>query len=122
MLARRELLRLGQAALAWRLLLGANRAAADAFAEELAELEERTKEYRTSLERLVAVHETAAGRATDAAERARRLHAEGLVARRDVDEAARVAAEARARLDDARKQLADSEGLIVEAQALQRLA
>jgi hypothetical protein len=122
LIARRELLRLGAAALAWRLLFTVDRAAADALQESLAELEQRTREYRTSLERLVAVHEAAVGRTSAAAEQARRLHAEGLVARRDVDEAARTAVEAQARLDDARKQLADANGLMVEAQALQRLA
>jgi hypothetical protein len=122
LMARRELLRLGPAALAWRLLLTVDRAAADALEESLAELEQRTREYRTSLERLVAVHEVAVGRTTAAAEQARRLHADGLVARRDVDEAARTVVEAQARLDDARKQLADADGLMVEAQALQRIA
>jgi hypothetical protein len=122
LIARRELLRLGQGALAWRLLLAADRAAADALEESLAELEQRTREYRTSLERLVAVHEAAVARATAAAEQARRLHAEGLVARREADEAARAAEEARTRLDDTRKQLADADSLMVEAQALQRLA
>ena len=57
-----------------------------------------------------------------AAERSRRLHAEGLVARRDADEAERAAADAQARLDEARKQLADADGLLVEAEALRRLA
>src|SRR5262245_46472679 len=101
---RRHLLRLGQAALAWRLLCIVDRAAADAVEEALAELEQRTREYRTSLERLVSAHEAGVGRATAAAEQARRLHAEGLIARRDVDEAARTATEAQARPDEARQQ------------------
>jgi hypothetical protein len=122
LIARRELLRLGQAALAWRLLLAADRAAADTLEESLAELEQRTREYRTSLERLVALLEAGAARATTAAEHARRLHAQGAVARREADEAARAAEDAQARLDQARKQLADVDGLMVEAQALQRLA
>ena len=122
LIARRELLRLGQAALAWRLLLAADRAAADTLEESLAELEQRTREYRTSLERLVAMLEAGATRATAAAEHARRLHTQGAVARRDADEAARAAEAAQARLDQTRKQLADVDGLMVEAQALQRLA
>lgn len=122
LIARRELLRLGQAALAWRLLLAADRAAADTLEESLAELEQRTREYRTSLERLVAMLEAGATRATAAAEHARRLHAQGAVARREADEAARAAEDAQARLDQTRKQLADVDGLMVEAQALQRLA
>jgi len=122
LIARRELLRLGQAALAWRLLFAANRAAADTLEESLAELEQRTREYRTSLERLVALHEAGAARATAAAEHFRRLHAQGAVARREADEAARAAEDAQARLDQARKQLADVDSLMIEAQALQRLA
>lgn len=122
LIARRELLRLGQAALAWRLLLAADRAAADTLEESLAELEQRTREYRTSLERLVALLEAGAARAAAAAEHARRLHAQGAVARREADEAARAAEDAQARLDQTRKQLADVDSLMVEAQALQRLA
>jgi multidrug efflux pump subunit AcrA (membrane-fusion protein) len=122
LIGRRELLRLGRAALAYRLLLAAGGAAADALEEALAELEQRTREYRSTLERLVAMHETSLTRATAAAEQSRRLHAEGLVARRDAEEAERVATEAQARLDEARKQLADADGLMVEADALRRLA
>ena len=122
LMTRRELLRLGQAAVAWRVLLAADRAAADTLEESLAELEQRTREYRTSLERLVALHEAGAARATAVAEHFRRLHAEGAVARREADEAARAAEDAQARLDQARQQLADADGLMVEARALQRLA
>ena len=66
--------------------------------------------------------EAGAARATAAAEHARRLHAQGAIARREADEAARAAEDAQARLDQARKQLADADGLMVEAQALRRLA
>jgi hypothetical protein len=119
---RRELLRLGYAALAWQILVAPDRVKADALDESFAELEQRTREYRTSLERLVSVHEAALNRATAAGEQAGRLHAQGLIARRDVEEAERVTADARARLGQTRAQLADADSLMVEAHALQRLA
>jgi hypothetical protein len=72
--------------------------------------------------RLLAREEQAVVRATATAERYRTLHAEGLVSRRDVEEADRAVAEARGRLDETRSQLADSQRIVVEAQALRRLA
>src|SRR5262245_37988658 len=115
LIGRRELLRLMQAALMWRLALAKNHASADTLEECLAWLKQRQQDYRSSLQRLVAMHEAAAARTTAAAEQTRRLHAEGLVARREVDEAAGAAADAQARLDAARKQLGEVDGLMVEA-------
>ena len=122
-IARRGLLRLGGIALTWPLLRGIRRVAAEPDTEEaLADLERRTREYQDSLGRLVSRHDEALARATADAERIRRLHAEGLVARRDLDDAERAVADARSRLEEAQRQLADSEGLLAEAHALGRLA
>jgi hypothetical protein len=122
LITRRDLLRLGYAALAsWR-ALAAGRAAAETLQESLAELEQRTREYRASLERLMSLHQAGLDRAAAAAEQARRLHAQGLIARRDVEEAERAAADAEGRLVEARAQLGDADSLMVEAHALQRLA
>jgi hypothetical protein len=86
-IARRAFLRLGWAALAWPAILTAGRVIADTLAKTLAELERRTREYQDTLARLLAREEQAVVRATATAERYWTLHAEGLVARRDVEDA-----------------------------------
>lgn len=119
---RRAFLRFGRAALAWPVILTAGRGIADTLAETLAELEQRTREYQNTLARLLAREEQAVARATATAERYRTLHAEGLVSRRDVEGAEQAVSEARDRLHETRSQLADSQRIVVEAQALRRLA
>jgi hypothetical protein len=114
-IARRTFLRLGWAALAWPAILTAGRVIADTLAETLAELEQKTREYEDTLTRLLAREEQAVVRATATAERYRTLHAEGLVSRRDLEEADQAVAEARGRLDETRRQLADSQRIVVES-------
>jgi hypothetical protein len=108
--------------MAWPVILIARRGGADPVAGTLAELEQRTREHQDTLARLLALQEEALARATAAAERQRSLHAQGLVARRDVEQAERAVAEARDRLDETRRQQADSARALVEAQALRQLA
>jgi hypothetical protein len=122
-IARRGFLLLGGITLTWPLFRSVRRVAAELDTEEaLADLERRTREYQDSLGRLVSLHDEALARAAADAERIRRLHAEGLVARRDLDDAGRAVVDARSRLEEAQRQLADSEGLLAEAHALRRLA
>ena len=118
MIARRGVLRLGWAALAWSVLLDTGRAAAGS----LAELEQRTREYQDSLRRLLDLEEQAVARTRATAERYRTLHAERLVARREMESAEQAVADAQGRVDETRRRLADSQQLVLEAQALQRLA
>src|SRR5262245_54609687 len=106
MIARRDLLRFGRALLAWPLMGSARRVGADPLTESAAELEERTREYQDTLRRLRTLDEQALARATAAAERSRRLHADGLIARRDVEEAERAVAEVQSHLEETRSQLA----------------
>ena len=108
--------------MAWPLILTARRAGADPVGDSFAELEQRTREYQESLGRLASVLEEALARATAAADRSRRLHAEGLIARGDVEEAARAVTEAERRLGETRRQLTDSETVMAEARALRQLA
>lgn len=122
MIARRALLQGGGAILAWSVIVAVRRGGADPLAETFAELERRTREYQDTLARLLAIQQQALARATAAAERYRSLLAEGLVARGELEQAERTLAEARSRLDETRSQLADSERMVVEARALERLA
>ena len=120
-LGRRALLRLGCVTLAW--LVGSPlRAFAQSPRESLDELERRTREYQETLERLLAVEVQAAALADADVERYRTLHAQGLVARQDVDRAVQAAAAARERVRDARIRLTDSSRALAEAQGLARLA
>jgi hypothetical protein len=119
---RREFLAAGRAALACLVVLSGGRARGETRAESLVELEQRTREYQDALGKLVALEEQAVARAAASVDRHRALQAQGLVARRELDAAERAAAEARERLDGTRRQLADSQQVLVEAQALSRLA
>ena len=121
MIARRALLRAGGAVLAWSVIAAAH-GGVDPVAETFAELERRTREYQDTLARLLAIEQQALARATATAERYRSLHAQGLVARGELEQAERALAEARSRLDETRSQLADSERIVVEARTLGALA
>jgi hypothetical protein len=85
-------------------------------------LVEAAHAYQTSLERLAAVREAELSRASQKLDRYRDLHARGLVARRDAEDAARGAAEARARLEETRRDLTAAEALIAEAEARRQIA
>jgi hypothetical protein len=95
---------------------------ADAPAEALAELERRTREYQDALTRLIALEEQTVARAMADAERYRALAAQGAVARTDLEAVERAVTVARDRLDGTRRELAESAQILVEAQAMSRLA
>src|SRR5262245_5660137 len=122
MIARRDVLRLGRALLAWPLMGIVRRAGADPLTESAAELEERTQEYQDTLGRLRALAEEALTRAAAALERSGRLHADGLIARRDVEEAERAVAEAESRLEERQRELAAAEQMTAEVRARRQLA
>ena len=121
-IGRREFLALGRAALACFAVLATGRASAGTPAEALAELEQRTREYQDTLAKLVLLEEQAVARASASADRLRALQAQGAAARREVSDAEQKVADARERLDGTRRQLAASQQILVEAQALHRLA
>lgn len=113
-------------ALPWAAALATRRATAatslQAPAEALVELERRTREYQDALTRLVALEEQTVAQAMADAERYRALAAQGAVARRDLEAAERAVTVARDRLDGTRRELAESGRILVEAQAVSRLA
>ena len=119
---RREVLALGRVALACLAVLATGRGSAESPAEAFAELEQTTREYQDTLAKLVLLEEQAVARASASADRLRALQGQGAVARRDVEGAEQEVADARGRLDGTRRRLADSRQILVEAQALHRLA
>jgi hypothetical protein len=96
----------------------AGRAAADPR-EDLAEA---NRIYRTSLERVIPFYEGALHRSTALLDRYTDLYARGLVARRDVEDAAAAAAGARRKLQDARREIAQSDALAAEIEAQREAA
>src|SRR5687767_14997151 len=103
-------------------VMAAAGAVAQTLAESLVELEQRTREYQESLERLVALQEKEAARTETAAGRYRGLLAEGLVSKRDVENAERAAAEALAKLEDTRARVIESNRVVLEVRTQARLA
>jgi hypothetical protein len=103
-------------------LLAAAGALAQTLGETVAELSRKTREYQESLARLVELQEQEAARAAAAAAKYRALEPRGLVSRRDADAAERAAAAAREKVADTRGRLSDADRVLVEAQAMLRLA
>ncbi len=85
-----------------------------------------TKEYRKSLEELLALYEKDVTRTGDRLKQVRDLYAQGLLARRDVEEAEQAVATARAKSDATRQQIANADTQVaetlVEAQVMEQIA
>jgi hypothetical protein len=81
------------------------------------ELIARTREYRESLELVLAFQETEAARAEALARSRRELLDRGLVARRDVEALDALAQAARARLDETRQRMGEADALMGETLA-----
>jgi len=87
-----------------------------------AEMVRAAREYRASLEPLLALQVEAARRAAAAAERRRALRAEGLVSRREVEESEQGAAAAHEALERTRARMAEADTMVTEAEGARELA
>jgi hypothetical protein len=103
---------------AFAALPGAARAAGDPR-EDLAEA---NRVYRASLERVIPFYEGELRRASDVLDRYTDFYARGIVARRDVEEAAAIVARARGKLGDAHREIAQSDTLAAEIEAQREAA
>jgi hypothetical protein len=81
------------------------------------QLVESAREYRESLERLLALQEPSAARAGDTAAKRRDLYRQAIVSRKELEESEQTAAGARARADETRRRLAEAEGVLGESLA-----
>jgi hypothetical protein len=85
-----------------------------------------TKEYKASLEKLIAFYDADVQRAETRFAQAKDLFAQGLVAKRELDDSERAVATAKAKVTEARKQIATADGQIanalVETQADKQMA
>jgi hypothetical protein len=94
----------------------------DQLARTRAELVSATQEYKASTETLLRMEEEASSRSAERLEELRQLFAEGLVAKNELEEGERALAAARAKLEERRLQIADSDRLLSEIKAAEELA
>jgi hypothetical protein len=104
------------------LALAAAGALAQSLADSLEEVARRTREYRQTLDHLLTLQEQEAARAAASAEQYRGLEPRGFVSKREVETAERGATQAAARADETRAKISEAERIVVEAQALVKLA
>ena len=76
-----------------------------------AEVAATTEKYKDSLEALISIEEENVKNATESQARRQRLFAEGVISKRDVEESGQSLVAAQAKLDEARKQLAEADQL-----------
>ena len=85
-----------------------------------------TKEYKNSLEQLIALYEKDVIKAEEKLTQAKQLYSEGLISRKNLEDNERAVADSKAKIDDARKQIAAADErvaeTIVEAEAIEQMA
>ena len=97
---------------------------------ELAKLRDEyiaaTKEYKSSLEKLLAIYEVNVTKAEEKLEQAKKLLAEGLIAKTQLEENERAVAAAKDKVSEARRQMTNADaqiaGVIAEASATEQIA
>ena len=92
-------------------------AARDEAARARAALVAASEEYKAGTRALIAMREKEVARAAEKHEQLRQLVADGLVARRELEESAGTLAESRAALEVLRNQLGDADRVVAEADA-----
>jgi hypothetical protein len=95
---------------------------AEAAAQSRAHLIAATRSYQTSLEKLLALFRAEEERAEALVEKRRTLFAEGVLARRELEESEQSLAATRGKIADTRKQMDEAEQLITEVIAAEQLA
>jgi hypothetical protein len=86
------------------------------------ELRKATDEYKKSLNALIEIHEASAKSAADVVAKRKALLEQGIVSRREVEDAERALAQAQAKIQEARNQIATSDALLAEAEAAEQAA
>jgi hypothetical protein len=100
--------------------------AADSLARTREEFIKAAKEYKASLEKLLVLYEGSAQRAAARLVQAKELQAGGLISKRELEESERLLADAQAKVESVRQQIAGADTQIadtlVEAQAAEQMA
>lgn len=92
------------------------------LAQAKKDLVEATKEYKESLVKLLDFYSSDVTRASEAVEKRRLLFEQGIISRREFEAAERSVLESRARVEEVKRQLAEADTLIAEAEAAIELA
>jgi hypothetical protein len=97
-------------------------ASGDELARTRAELIGATEEFKTSTENLLSLEAEEIDRSAEKVEQLRQLFAEGVIAKVELEESERALVAARAKLEERRRQIAESDRLIAEIKAAEELA
>jgi hypothetical protein len=73
-----------------------------------------TKDYKSSLEKLLPLYEASLRRAEERLAQSKELFKQGLIARKDLDDSTRAVTEARAKVDEVRKQMGTADTQIAQ--------
>jgi hypothetical protein len=99
---------------------------ADQLAKSRAEFLRLTREYKNSLEQLIALYEKEVKKAEDKLSQLKQLYAEGLVSRRNLEEGESKVADARLKIVEARQQMLAADARVadtlVESEAIEQMA
>jgi hypothetical protein len=90
--------------------------------QSAAELKEALREYRASLERLLALHEQAVTKVEERRKTSRELYERGAISRRDLEQSDTDVATAQARVDEDRRAIAAADQAQAEAAAMEAVA
>jgi hypothetical protein len=91
----------------------------DALDQARAEMARIAREYRAALESVLKFQTEAARRATETADQRRRLQEQGMVSRREAEEAETAAAAAREQVEQTRARMVEADRMVTEAEAPQ---
>jgi S1-C subfamily serine protease len=89
--------------------------APEARRQRAADIVVALREYRSSLEKLLAVYESSLAKATEQRDQRRDFHNRGIIGRREVEDAERAVTDARAKVDGTRQEIAAADQAIAEA-------
>ena len=90
---------------------------ADQLKKTTADLVSATNKYKESVAALIPFYENALKTASDTVEKRKELYASGIISKRDLEAGEQAVKTAQAQLDQAHKQITESDQLIVEAKA-----
>lgn len=97
------------------------RSLAEELSKSRAEVITATEDFKSSLEKLTVFIEREIKAADEAVQKRRELQAQGVVSKREVEEAERVLAEHETELKTTRRQIVEADGLIAEVKAAEEL-
>lgn len=94
----------------------------DNLAQLRAGLIKATNDYKKSLTELLVFYEASVRKAAERSEQVKKLYAEGLVSKRELEGSEEAETAARVKVDEARKQLTEADHFIVESNHMEELA